>query len=54
MPLLASFNSGRSTTAVNQLNAILNEISDLLASGRISASDAEDLTEFITRIIESV
>jgi PKD repeat protein len=51
---VAAFNSGRSTPAVNQLNAILNEIADLLASGRISASDAEELTVLITRIIESV
>ena len=51
---LASFNSGRAKTAVNQLNAMLNEISDLVAKGRISASDAEELTELITRIIESV
>ncbi|HEX6573516.1 MAG TPA: DNA/RNA non-specific endonuclease, partial [Gemmatimonadaceae bacterium] len=51
---LASFDSGNSTAAVNQLNALLNEINAMVASGRLSASDAAPMITLINRIIDSV
>lgn len=50
---IASFARG-GPSAVLQLNALLNEINDLVSTGVLSASDAAPLITLINRIIESV
>ena len=52
--VIAALGRGQSGTAVNQLNAMLNEIRAMVRTGRLAASDADELTELINIIIESV
>ena len=49
---IASFNRGG--PAVNQLNAVLNEIDDLIANGVITQADADPLIALINGIIASI
>ena len=51
---IAAFDRGSSGAAVNQLNALLNEINAMIGSGRLSASDAGSIITLINRIIGSV
>jgi DNA/RNA endonuclease G (NUC1) len=50
----ASLARGQAQTAVNQLNAFINEIEAMAASGRLSATDAATLTASARRIIQSI
>ena len=52
--VIAALGRGQSHTAVNQLNAMLNEIRALVTTGRLAASAAEELTDVINQIIESI
>jgi DNA/RNA endonuclease G (NUC1) len=49
---IASF--ARGGPAVNQLNALLNQINDLVATGVLSSTDAAPLISLVNRIIASV
>ena len=51
---IAAFQRGQTGAAVNQLNALLNEIDAMVASGRLSSEDAAALRDLISRIIASV
>jgi PKD repeat protein len=50
---IAAFGRGNATAAANQLNALLNEINAMVASGRLSSADAAPMVTLIERIIES-
>jgi DNA/RNA endonuclease G (NUC1) len=50
----ASLARGQAHTAVNQLNAFVNEVEAMAASGRLSAVDAATLTAAAQRIIQSI
>ena len=50
---IAAFGRGNTTAAANQLNALLNEINAMVASGRLSSTDAAPMITLINRIIES-
>jgi hypothetical protein len=50
---LASFDGGNSGAAVNQLQALLNDLDALVRSHRLSESDASALRTLINRIIAS-
>ncbi|MGE5749659.1 MAG: DNA/RNA non-specific endonuclease [Gemmatimonas sp.] len=49
----AAFDRGDTGAAVNQLNALLNEIDAMVTSGRLSSTDAAPLITLINRIITS-
>jgi DNA/RNA endonuclease G (NUC1) len=49
-----AFSRGSTGAAVNQLNALLNEINAMVRSGRLTSSDAAPLIAAINRIIDSV
>jgi DNA/RNA endonuclease G (NUC1)/uncharacterized protein YjdB len=51
---IAAFGNGQSGAAVNELNALVNEITAMVTSGRISPEEAAPLLELIGRIIASV
>jgi endonuclease G len=51
---IAAFQRGQTGAAVNQLNALLNEIDAMVSSGRLSPADAQPLRDLINRIIGSV
>lgn len=51
---IAAFQRGQTGAAVNQLNALLNEVDAMVASGRLSSEDAAALRDLIGRIIASV
>jgi DNA/RNA endonuclease G (NUC1) len=50
----ASLERGQGHTAVNQLNAFINEVQAMAASGRMTAADAAALTAAAQRIIASI
>ena len=50
---IAAFDRGNTGAAVNQLNALLNEINAMVTSGRLSSTDAAPLITLINRIITS-
>lgn len=50
----ASLQRGQDATAVNQLNAFINEVQAMAGSGRMSAADAAALTAAARRIIASI
>ncbi|HXV18281.1 MAG TPA: DNA/RNA non-specific endonuclease, partial [Gemmatimonadaceae bacterium] len=50
---IAAFDRGDTGAAVNQLNALLNEINAMVTSGRLSSTDAAPLITLINRIITS-
>ena len=50
---IAAFDRGNTGAAVNQLNALLNEIDAMVTSGRLSSTDAAPLITLINRIITS-
>jgi len=45
---------GNSTAAANQLSALLNEIDAMVRSGRLSAADAGQLQELLSRVVRSL
>jgi DNA/RNA endonuclease G (NUC1) len=51
---IAAFQRGQTGAAVNQLNALLNEIDAMVSTGRLSPADAQPLRDLINRIIASV
>jgi PKD repeat protein len=51
---IAAFQRGQTGAAVNQLNALLNEINAMVSTGRLSPADAQPLRDLIARIIASV
>jgi endonuclease G len=50
----ASLARGQGATAVNQLNAFINEVQAMVSSGRMTAADAAALTAAAQRIIASI
>ena len=50
----ASLTAGQSGAAIDQLEALLNELDALVGSGRLSASDADALRVMVTRVIQSI
>jgi DNA/RNA endonuclease G (NUC1) len=50
----ASLERGQGATAVNQLNAFVNEVQAMAGSGRMTAADAAALTAAAQRIIASI
>ena len=50
----ASLARGQGHTAANQLNAFINEVEAMAASGRLSATDAATLTAAAQRVIRSI
>jgi endonuclease G len=50
----ASLGRGQGHVAVNQLNAFINEVEAMAASGRLSATDAARLTAAAQRVIGSI
>ncbi|MEO5590152.1 MAG: DNA/RNA non-specific endonuclease [Gemmatimonadaceae bacterium] len=51
---IASFQRGNPGAAVNQLNALLNELDAMVQSGRLAESDAAPLRLLVNRIVKSV
>jgi len=51
---LKQIEAGKTTPAVNQLNAMLNELDAMVKSGRLSAADAEGLRTLVQRVIQSL
>lgn len=47
-------NRGNKSTAINQLNAALNELDGLVGAGRLTSSDAAALRSMIVRIIQTL
>jgi len=51
---LKQIEAGKTTPAVNQLTAMLNELDAMVKSGRLSAADAEGLRTLVQRVIQSL
>jgi len=50
----ASLKQGQAGAAVNQLEALLNDVDALVSSGRLSAADADALRVMVGRVIQSI
>jgi DNA/RNA endonuclease G (NUC1) len=51
---LKQIDAGKNTPAVNQLNAMLNEVDALVKTGRLAATDADAMRAIVQRVIASL